>query len=578
MSTNQADINAKVNLIKDIANKLRGPYSSEKFGNVIIPMAILRRFDCMLESKNSKIKEILARFEKIKSDEKIIEQVVLKECGVPFYNKKCVSFTDLIGDSDNIGKNFIEFISAYSPSIANIITGLKFKDEVTFMNKKGNLFNVVKSFSEVDFHPETTNELTMGYIFEEIIRTYRANAEAGDHYTPREVVELCVDLICSENIDSFKKDGKIVEAYDGCCGTGGMLTITKRKLNELIGKPLDKIKLYGQEINPESCAVCRAEMLILGNDPKNIYENNTLTEDKFGKKKFDILITNPPFGFEWKNEKIIVDKEAAEAEGRFFGGTPRVNDGQLLFLQNLISKAEEDARIAIIHNGSPLFSGDAAGGESNIRRYIIANDYLEAIVALPNQMFYNTDIYSYIWILSKNKLPNRRKKIQLINAVDFYEPMRPKSLGKKRKFVSDQNKIDIVKLYNDFSENKYSKIFDGEDFGYTKVTIERPLRDENGNIVLKKGKKQSDGSLRDTENIPIKKDIDKYMQEEVTPFVPDAWADRSKDKEGYEIPFTRYFHQYSPPKNSNDILIKVVELENGIKDTIEKLLRGVKNE
>lgn len=568
---NQVDINAKVNLVTKIANKLRGPYTSEKYGNVIIPMSILRRFDCVLEGQNEKIRAIHEKFKNLKVDEKLIEQAVLKECGVPFYNKKCVTFEVLIGDSDNINANFIEFLTSYSPSIENIIKGLKFKEEVEFMIKKGLLFEVVKAFSEVDFHPETTDQLTMGYVFEEIIRTYKSNAEAGDHYTPREVIELCVDLMMAENVDDFKKEGKIIRIYDGCCGTGGMLTVTKRKLGELMGTD-ERVRLFGQDNNPESYAVCCAEMLMLGEDAKNIYEGNTLTEDHLKSEKFDILITNPPFGVEWKTEKAMVEKELKNPNNRFVAGTPRISDGQLLFLQNLLAKAEGDARIAIILNGSPLFSGDAGSGESEIRRYVLENNILEAIVALPDQMFYNTGIFSYIWILSKNKSERRDKKVQLINAVNFWEPQQPKSLGNKRKFISDNNRKRIVELYSNFKEDECSKIFDATDFGYHKVTVERPLKDESGKLVMKKGIKQADGSLRDTENIPLKEDIDKFFKREVKPFVHDAWIDYDKTRIGYEIPFTRYFYKYTPPRKADDILNEIIKNEDDIRDTITTLL------
>ena len=568
---NQVDINAKVNLVTKIANKLRGPYTSEKYGNVIIPMAILRRFDCVLADKNEKIRLILDKFNKLKVDEKLVEQAVQKECGVPFYNKKCVTFEALVGDSDNINTNFLEFITAYSPSIEAILKGLKFKEEVEFMIKKGLLFEVVKAFSEVDFHPESTDQLTMGYVFEEIIRTYKANAEAGDHYTPREVIELCVDLMMAENVDELKKSGKIIRIYDGCCGTGGMLTVAKRKLEQLLGTS-ERVRLFGQDSNPESYAVCCAEMLMLGDDAKNIYEGNTLTQDQLSGEKFDLLITNPPFGFEWRTDKAAVEKERESTHNRFVAGLPRVSDGQLLFLQNLLAKAEQDARIAIILNGSPLFSGDAGSGESEVRRYVMENNLLEAIVALPDQMFYNTGIYSYIWILSKNKAKRRNAKVQLINAIDFWEPQKPKSLGNKRKFISPEHQEKIVAMYQNFAESEHCKIFDTTDFGYYKVTVERPLKDEQGKPVLKKGAKQADPALRDTENIPLKRDIDEYFRQEVLPYAADAWIDREKTKLGYEIPFTRYFYKYTPPRKSQDILAEIVGIEDEIRDTLTALL------
>lgn len=563
------DVTTKVNLVKNIANKTRGPYTPEKYGNVIIPMAIIRRFDCILADKNDKISELLSLFSKNKQVTDVqIEQAVLKQFGVPFYNKKCVTLEQLVGDSDNINSNFLEFITSYSPSVQKILKDLKFREEIEFMIKKEILFEVVKAFSEVDFHPSTTSPMAMGYIFEEIIRTYKANAEAGDHYTPREVIELCAELMMGENVDDLKKEGKILRVYDGCCGTGGMLTTLKRKLEEILGDNYsdDKVKLYGQDVNPEAYAVCCAEMLMLGEEVKNIREGNTLTDDKFSGEKFDLLITNPPFGVEWKTEKSKVEAEMKSQNNRFVAGTPRVSDGQLLFLQNLIAKAEDDARIAIILNGSPLFSGDAGSGESEIRRYVIENHLLETIVALPDQMFYNTGIYTYIWIISKKPNPQRYNKIQLINAVDFYVPQKPKSLGNKRKFIDDASRDKIVELYKAFdkADPEYSKLFDAEDFGYTKVTVERPLYDEKGEKVIKKGMVQVDSSKRDTEQIPLKKDIDNYIKKEVLPYVSDAFVDRSKDKIGYEIPFTRYFYKYTPPKKSEDLMKEIIENELSI--------------
>lgn len=576
-----ANTNEKVNLVKSIANKTRGPYTPEKYGNVIIPMAIIRRFDCILAKKNKEIAQIVEATSKIKgmTPEKVEEMVKLK-CGVPFYNAKCVTLEDLVGDSDNLDANFLEFIGAYSPSVQKILKDLKFREEVEFMIKKHILFEVVKAFSEVDFHPDTTSPIAMGYIFEEIIRTYKANAEAGDHYTPREVIKLCVELMMSDNTDTLLKGGRILRVYDGCCGTGGMLTTLKSVLTgdkekgEGFGLSPDNIKLYGQEINPEAYAICCAEMLMLGENPTNIREGNTLTEDKFSGEKFDLLITNPPFGVEWKTDKPYVEKELTQPNNRFVAGTPRVSDGQLLFLQNLISKAEEDARIAIILNGSPLFSGDAGSGESEIRRYVLENHLLEAIVALPDQMFYNTGIYTYVWLLSKKPSAKRNHKVQLIDATSYYVPQTPKSLGNKRKFIDDTSIGKIVDAYKAFEETAISKLFDAADFGYTKVTIECPLYNEKGEKIVKRGVVQVDTARRDTETIPLKTDIDKYIKDEVLPYVPDAFADRSKDKIGYEIPFTRYFYKYTPPRKSDEILAEIAENEASVQETLKAVLNA----
>lgn len=572
-----ADVTSKVNLVKSIANKTRGPYTPEKYGNVIIPMAIIRRFDCILTDKNGAIEKILETASKIKSvTPEQLEELVKRQCNVPFYNAKCVSLEQLVGDSDNLNSNFLEFIKAYSPSVQKILQDLKFKEEVEFMIKKGILFEVVKAFSEVDFHPATTSPMAMGYIFEEIIRTYKSNAEAGDHYTPREVIELCVELMMSENVDELKKDGKIIRVYDSCCGTGGMLTTIKRKLTDPesgLGIRPENIRLYGQDVNPEAYAICCAEMLMLGENPANIREGNTLTEDRFPREKFNLLITNPPFGVEWKTEKKTVEEELKKPNNRFVAGTPRVSDGQLLFLQNLLAKAEDDARIAIILNGSPLFSGDAGSGESEIRRYVLTNHLLEAIVALPDQMFYNTGIYTYIWILSKKPNPRRNHKVQLIDATALFVPQTPKSLGNKRKFIDDKSRAAIVREYTAFSESDISKLFDAEDFGYTKVTIECPLYDEDGKKVIKRGVVQVDSVRRDTETIPLKQDIDEYIRDEVLPYVPDAFPDRSKDKIGYEIPFTRYFYKYVAPRKSSDILQEIIDNEAALQETLKAVLK-----
>lgn len=571
------DVTAKVNLVKSIANKTRGPYTPEKYGSVIIPMAIIRRFDCILASKNAAIEKVLTAAAKIKgmTPDKI-EELVKRQCGIPFYNAKCVSLEQLVGDSDNLNANFLEFIKSYSPSVQQILQDLKFKEEVEFMIKKGILFEVVKAFSEVDFHPSTTSPMAMGYIFEEIIRTYKSNAEAGDHYTPREVIELCIDLMISENVEGMKKAGKIIRVYDSCCGTGGMLTTMKRKLTDPedgLGISPNNVKLYGQDVNPEAYAICCAEMLMLDENPANIREGNTLTEDRFPGEKFDLLITNPPFGVEWKTEKATVERELTQPNNRFVAGTPRVSDGQLLFLQNLLAKAEDDARIAIILNNSPLASGDAGSGESEIRRYVLENHLLEAIIALPNQMFYNTDIYSYVWILSKRPNLRRSNKIQLIDATNMYVDQKPKSLGNKRKFIDDDNRRRIVAEYTSFTESAYSRIFDADDFGYTKVTIECPLYDNAGNKVIKRGVVQIDTRRRDTEAIPLKQDIEEFIKTEVLPYVPDAFADRSKDKIGYTIYFTRYFYKHNLPRKSSEILQEIIANEASLQTTLKEVLK-----
>lgn len=576
----QGILQDKVKMVTDIANLLRGPYSSERYGDVIIPMAIIRRFDCMLAPKNALIKSTLQKFAGKKLEDTEKEKYIAKHCGVPFYNEKCMTLEELVGDATSLNNTFGEFVGSYSISVQNILKGLGFRGQIENMIKKGLLYEVVKKFSELDFSLENNNPLTMGYIFEEIIRTYKANAEAGDHYTPREVIELCVDLMLADREEELFKPRKVLRAYDGCCGTGGMLTIMQRRVGE-ISKNNATVRLYGQDSNDVAYATCCAEMLMLGEDANNIIDGNTLTEDAYAGQHFDLLLTNPPFGVEWKNEKTFVTEEAAgkklrekNGQNRFVHGTPRISDGQMLFLENLIAKAEDKARIAIILNGSPLFSGDAGSGESEIRQFVLESGLLEAIVALPDQMFYNTGISTYIWILSKEHLAKRQGKVQLINAVDFFEPQKPKSLGNKRKYISKTNREKIVELYKQCTEGEYSKLFDYKDFGYTKVVIDRPLLDENGKIVRdKKGKMKFDSGKRDTENIPLKEPIDRYIEREVLPYTPDAVADRNKDKVGYEIPFTRYFYKYQAPRPAEEVLKEIRELEKTEATAMDDLLK-----
>lgn len=579
-------LNEKVKMVTDIANLLRGPYSSERYGDVIIPLSIIRRFDCILASKNEDIKkELQALADKgLEPQEK--EQLVSRRCGVPFYNEKCLTLEELVGDASSLDNTFKEFVGAYSISVQKILKGLQFQTQIDTMVKKGLLFQVVKAFSELDFNPEHADPLTMGYIFEEIIRTYKANAEAGDHYTPREVIELCVDLMLADREQDLLKQGKVLRAYDGCCGTGGMLTVMQRRVHEL-SQGNATVKLFGEDSNDVAYATCCAEMLMLGEDANNIVSGNTLLKpdkernsdvvgDAFYGQKFDLLLTNPPFGVEWKNEKTAVLAEAASdsKNNRFRRGTPRISDGQMLFLENLLAKAEDDARIAIILNGSPLFSGDAGSGESEIRRYVVERGLLEAIVALPDQMFYNTGINTYIWVLSKRHMAKRQGKVQLINATEFFEPQKPKSLGNKRKYISKTDRQRILELYVACEENEYSKFFEPREFGYTKVVVDRPLLDAAGQIVTdKKGKPKADSAKRDTENIPLLEDVDAYLAREVYPYAPDAFVDRDKDKVGYEIPFTRYFYHYQPPRPAETVLREILELEQAGTQSLQSLLK-----
>lgn len=472
------NFNDKINLIWQIAESLRNVYKPEKYGDVILPMCVIRRFDSIVSKDH---RETLEKYNELKEmglDEETLEGLLIAHLDRSYYNISNFTFESLINDSENITVNFKEYINGFSSNVKDIISHFGFLVEIDKLDKHNALYNIVKEFEKVDFHPESVSNQEMGYIFEELIRRFKENAEAGDHYTPREVIELCMEMLFQDMEEFIKTPGKIVSIADFCAGTGGMLSTAEKKIHDL--NPTAIINLYGQELNDESYAICKADMLIKGQDPENIVFGNTLTEDGHGGKNYRLLISNPPFGVQWKNEEKFVKNEFETLgfNGRFGAGVPRVSDGSMLFLLNMISKMYNDengSRIAIIFNGSPLFTGDAGSGESNIRKWIIENDLLEGLIALPTDMFYNTGIATYIWVLSNRKSEKRKGKIQLVNATSFGSPMR-KSLGSKRKEISRDSIKEIKKIYADFSEGEFSKIFDNEDFGYRKVTIERPLK------------------------------------------------------------------------------------------------------
>lgn len=472
------NFNEKINLIWQIAESLRNVYKPEKYGDVILPMCVIRRFDSIVSKDH---RETLEKYNELKEmglDEETLEGLLIAHLDRSYYNISNFTFESLINDSENITANFKEYINGFSSNVKDIISHFGFLIEIDKLDKHNALYNIVKEFEKVDFHPESVSNQEMGYIFEELIRRFKENAEAGDHYTPREVIELCMEMLFQDMEEFIKTPGKIVSIADFCAGTGGMLSTAEKKIHDL--NPTAIINLYGQELNDESYAICKADMLIKGQDPENIVFGNTLTEDGHGGKNYRLLISNPPFGVQWKNEEKFVKNEFETLgfNGRFGAGVPRVSDGSMLFLLNMISKMYNDengSRIAIIFNGSPLFTGDAGSGESNIRKWIIENDFLEGLIALPTDMFYNTGIATYIWVLSNRKSEKRKGKIQLVNATSFGSPMR-KSLGSKRKEISRDSIKEIKKIYADFSEGEFSKIFDNEDFGYRKVTIERPLK------------------------------------------------------------------------------------------------------
>lgn len=576
------DLNSKITnkaaLIWAIADKITGVYKPHEYGKVILPLTVIKRFDSILEETKS---DVLAAFEKCRNMDNDImrNEILTKASGHPFYNTSKYTLRTLLDDPDHIDDNFASYINAFSPNVCEIIEKFEFaKDELPKMREYGLLFTVLQEFGteKADMHPSRVSDIEMGYIFEELIRKFSEsyNEEAGQHYTPREVIELMVHILLNfDNAMLSSKEARTI--YDPACGTGGMLSIA----SEYIKKHNSSAAFlcFGQEINPETYAIAKADMLIKGENDSLIRSGNTLSDDQFPKQTFNYIISNPPFGREWKKEKASVEKEAKltrENGGRFFMGLPAIGDSQMLFLSNAVAKMkpveEGGSRVAIVHNGSPLFTGDAGSGPSNIRKYLLENDLLEAIIALPNDIFYNTGIATYIWVLSNNKEKRRMGKVQLINANGLYEKRR-KSLGNKRNDIPKTAIDEIAKIYGDFREDKLSKIFKNEDFGYRKVVVERPLRDESGKPILKKGKVQADPKLRDTENIPLSEDVAEYMKREVLPYAPDAWIDESKTKIGYEIPFTRYFYEYTPPVPSEEIKREILQIESELKGSIERI-------
>ncbi|MGC7810701.1 type I restriction-modification system subunit M [Bacillus paranthracis] len=470
----------KVSFIWSIAEVLRGPYKPEDYGKVVLPLAVLRRFDCVLENTKD---EVLANFEKFKAmNEDAREPILNRIAKQNFHNTSKYTFTKLLSDADNIADNLRDYINGFSKTARDIMDHFDFDRQIEKLDNNDLLYLTIKRFSELDLHPEVVSNVEMGYIFEELIRRFSEHAEAGDHYTPREVVRLMVSLLFMQDDDILTKHGLTQTLYDCAAGTGGMGSVAQEYLTEL-NKTAD-LEFFAQEINGESYAICKADILIKGADAKNVRLGNTLSNDQFKGDKFDYLISNPPYGVDWKSyeKPIKAEHEEQGYAGRFGPGTPRTSDGQLLFLMHLISKMKpvtaenpQGSRLAIIMNGSPLFTGDAGSGESEIRRYVLENDLVEAIVAMPNDLFYNTGIATYIWILTNNKAAIRKGKVQLVNAVNFSKKMK-KSMGSKRNEISQEQIDEIVRLYGNFKEGEYVKIFDNEDFGYQKITVERPLR------------------------------------------------------------------------------------------------------
>jgi type I restriction enzyme M protein len=583
----------QANFIWSVADLLRGDYKQADYGKVILPLTILRRLDSLLVPTKQ---DVLKQWPKINdNNDDVIDLALNRITKYKFNNRSNYDFVKLAADADHIAANMRAYISGFSAGVRDIMEQFNFEDQIERLDKADLLYLIVKCFSEIDL--ANIDSLSMGYIFEELIRKFAeiSNETAGEHFTPREVIELMVNLLFMDEQEIYKK-GVIRTLYDPTAGTGGMLSVGEAYINRQ--NPDAELKVFGQEINPESYAICKADMLIKGQEPTNIKFGDTLREDKHEGERFNYMLANPPFGVDWKKAEKIVKAEYEKKgfAGRFGAGLPRINDGSLLFLLHMISKMQPadkgGSRLGIVLNGSPLFTGGAGSGESDIRRWIIENDMLESIIALPDQLFYNTGISTYIWIVTNHKDKKRKGKIQLINATSFFVKM-PRSLGNKRNEIAGAQIKEITKLYGAFKESEQVKIFPNEFFGYSRITVERPLVSEKVKEVkeVKEGKKgkaaksekvkaikgkngeqKADSSLRDFENIPLQEDIEAYFKREVLPHVPDAWIDHSKTKVGYEVNFTKYFYEYKPLRPLADIRRDILALEQETEGLIKEII------
>ena len=568
------NITEQANFIWSIADLLRGDFKQSEYGKVILPFTVLRRFDCVLAPSKEKILEMNKTLT-VSNKTPIFK----KYTGHDYYNTSKFDFEKLIDDSTSIDTNLRDYINGFSDDVKEILANFEIGTIIEKLKKAGLLYLVVQKFTEIDLKADAIDNLEMGYMFEELIRKFseQSNETAGEHFTPREVIELMVEILLDPDLGEITTtDGKVITILDPACGTGGMLSAAQNKINAL--NSTTKVIPFGQELNPETFATCKSDMILKNNTGSEIVLGNSFNEDGFREQNFDYMLSNPPFGVEWKKvEKFVKDEAKNDGfSGRFGAGTPRISDGSLLFLQHMISKMQPinkgGSRIGIVFNGSPLFTGDAGSGESEIRRWIIENDLLEAVIALPDQLFYNTGISTYVWVLTNRKNDRRKGKIRLVNGVSFYEKMR-KSLGNKRNIISEANRKEIVRLYSDYKPDENYIDFDNDDFGYRKITVERPMCDENSKIIVdKKGNKKADSSLRDTETVPLKEDIHEYFKREVLPHVPDAWIDESKTKIGYEIPFTRHFYKFTPLRSSEEIMSEIKALEEKIAKNLAEVL------
>lgn len=582
------NLNQKSAMIWNIADILRGGWKQHEYQDVILPLVVLKRLDSILtDSKQS----VLVKYNEYKDRVNNLDPILKKTSGVPFYNISEFDFRNILGEPKHLAKNFKRYINGYSPNIQDIFEKFNFNVQLERLEGGDLLYLIIQELNKVDLHPSAVDNYQMGHIFEELLRKFSemSNETAGEHYTPRDVISLATEILFTPDVQDLKKPHVIKKIYDPACGTGGMLSVAKDYVLENINSQAE-IYLYGQELNAVTYAMAKSDMLIKGDNPdlirggeKDHAKASTLSNDQFFGEVFDYGLSNPPYGIDWKKDKDAVMREAARGyAGRFGAGTPRISDGQLLFLQHLISKmkTEKDggSRLGIVLNGSPLFTGDAGSGESEIRRWILEKDLLEAIVALPDQLFYNTGINTYLWFLSNRKSPERVGKVQLIDGRGFYKKMR-KSLGNKRHEIDEESKQKIVELYKSYEENEFSKIFKTTDFAYRQITVDQPKLVDGEIVKNKKGEIEIDKSLRDYENVPYDQDVREYFTKEVKPYVPAAFINESvcdeKDGQvgiiGYEIPFTRYFYKYEAPRSLEAIEADIEKVESELLDLLKQL-------
>ena len=570
-----ANIAEKAAIIWNVADMLRGPFKPHEYGLVILPMTVVKRFhDCLLPTHQA----VLDTYEKVKKLQ-VIDGFLQKASGYQFYNTSRFTFETLLADPDNIESNFRDYLSGFSANAQDVLAKFDFDNIIKRMVESNTLYLVIKEFGSEKGYlgPDKISAVDCGYIFEDLVRRFSESfgEEAGAHFTSRDIIYLMTDLLLSE----ADLDTSSMTVYDMAMGTSQMLSCMEERIHELNSDI--EVTCFGQEFNPSTFAIAKADMMIRGGDPNNMRFGDTLSEDQFPGFTFQYIISNPPFGIDWKREQKAVEAEAARGEmGRFAPGLPKISDGQQLFVLNGLAKLANKGKMAIIQNGSPLFSGDAGSGPSNIRQYILENDWLDCIIQLSTDMFMNTGISTYIWVLSKDKPAYRAGKVQLIDASHCFEPRR-KSIGTKRNDITDVCRELIVTAYGEFANGKVygdkngiyceSKVFESVEFGYNKIVVERPQRDETGNVILKRGRPVPDTSLRDTENVPLVQDIDAYFTREVLPYAPDAWIDHSKTKVGYEIPMTRYFYEYQAPEAVEDIVARITALEQDISAGLAEL-------